>query len=263
MRATAFVLIALAAAGCIPRRGGEPLPAPPPRAAPSQGEHPLHAALRFDLPPPAQPGAVRQELWATYYYVPRVRHDPNGFALRDMHDHGLGPRLSRRDWCEAAMQGTVLIDAPGMAGRLVNYAGTRANLEVDCKPVYPKHPAIGRSRFTLASGPFGTAATGNLVPLRTIAVDPKVIPLRRVVYIPAARGTRVWMPDGRPAVHDGYFYAGDVGGAIKGTHIDVFVGAGKHNPFAFVKSSAAKTFEAYVLPPESVAHSRLAAAHHR
>lgn len=48
--------------------------------------------------------------------------------------------------------------------------------------------------------------------LRSIAVDPRVIPLGSHVYIPAYAG-----------VNGGWFVAQDTGGAIVGRHIDVFV----------------------------------------
>ena len=69
----------------------------------------------------------------------------------------------------------------------------------------------------------------KLIPYRTIAVDPKVIPIGSVVYIPAVRGIR--LPKGE--IHDGYFLAHDIGTAIKGKRIDIFVGSesGTHNTF--------------------------------
>ncbi len=50
---------------------------------------------------------------------------------------------------------------------------------------------------------------------------------------------------------------------IEDHHIDVFVGVGKHNPFAFVTSKASETFTAHVLHEDEAgeAHRRLAAAH--
>jgi 3D (Asp-Asp-Asp) domain-containing protein len=59
-------------------------------------------------------------------------------------------------------------------------------------------------------------------PMRTVAVDPSVIPRHSILFIKETVGLK--MPDG--AVHDGYWYASDVGGAIKGQRIDLFTGAG-------------------------------------
>ena len=42
----------------------------------------------------------------------------------------------------------------------------------------------------------------------------------------------------------GYFFAADVGGAIKGTHVDFFLGTSLVNPFQFVKSDDSSTFVA-------------------
>lgn len=216
-------------------------------AGPSREEL-IGRALVFDLPEPGLDGRTPLILWATYYYIPQVAHAEAGFALRDMGGRALGPSLTRRDWCEAAMQGTVLIHMPDGTAFTYNYDGVRNNVEVDCKPVYPKHGAIGRTRYKLAEGPWGDGVDGMLlIPYRSIAVDRSTIRYGSLVYIPAARGTKLTLPSGKSAVHDGYFYAADRGGAIKGSHIDVFVGAGKHNPFAFVRSKRKATFDAHVM----------------
>ncbi len=60
----------------------------------------------------------------------------------------------------------------------------------------------------------------RVVPMRTLAVDKAVIPRRTVVFIKETVGLK--MPDGQ--THDGYWYASDIGGAIKGQRIDLYTG---------------------------------------
>jgi 3D (Asp-Asp-Asp) domain-containing protein len=62
----------------------------------------------------------------------------------------------------------------------------------------------------------------RLQPMRTVAVDPRVFPRHSILFIKETVGLK--MPDG--STHDGYWYASDVGGAIKGARIDLFTGAG-------------------------------------
>ena len=62
----------------------------------------------------------------------------------------------------------------------------------------------------------------RVVAMRTAAIDTRVIPRRTVLFIQETVGLR--MPDGR--IHDGYWYASDTGGAIKGNRIDLFTGSG-------------------------------------
>jgi 3D (Asp-Asp-Asp) domain-containing protein len=75
----------------------------------------------------------------------------------------------------------------------------------------------------------GGGATGNdslgcrPIPMRTMAVDPRYIPRRTRLFIPETVGMR--MADG--AIHDGYWYASDTGGAIKGQKIDLYTGHGR------------------------------------
>lgn len=75
----------------------------------------------------------------------------------------------------------------------------------------------------------GGGATGNdslgcrPIAMRTMAVDPRYIPRRTRLFIPETVGMR--MSDG--TVHDGYWYASDTGGAIKGQKIDFYTGHGR------------------------------------
>ena len=74
-----------------------------------------------------------------------------------------------------------------------------------------------------AKGVGGLDSLGcRVVPMRTIAVDKTLIPRRTVLFIKETVGLK--MPDG--GQHDGYWYASDVGGAIKGKRIDLYTGHG-------------------------------------
>ena len=83
-----------------------------------------------------------------------------------------------------------------------------------------------------AAGVGGRDSLGCAVsPMRTLAVDPRVIPRRTIVFIEETVG--MLMPDGR--AHDGLWYASDVGGAIKGPKIDLFTGSGRGSMAPFMQ----------------------------
>lgn len=224
---------------------------------------------QFNLPePPALSLSAPATLWSTYYYTHRaVAVDPltpNTYPLLDRAGNSLGISLSHRDWCAAALQGSVqVINGQQIVGTY-NFGGRGEVAQVDCAPFYPTLRTLestNRVRFRPSSTPFGEGAGGNaLVPYRSIAVDRSQIPLGSVVYIPAARGTVVTLPSGQRTVHDGYFYAADVGAAIKGNQIDVFIGVAERNPFQFVRSQSAATFTAYIVN-DAQTQARLAAEH--
>lgn len=75
----------------------------------------------------------------------------------------------------------------------------------------------------------GGGATGNdslgcrPIAMRTVATDPRVVPRRTRLYIKETVGMR--MADG--TIHDGFWYASDTGGAIKGAKIDLYTGHGR------------------------------------
>ncbi|MBI2605970.1 MAG: hypothetical protein HYW49_07805 [Deltaproteobacteria bacterium] len=90
-------------------------------------------------------------------------------------------------------------------GRVVNFAG---KIDGEIRYVETVHPH-GRGVGDCALIPFGT-----------VAVDPKTIPLGSLVRIDETAGMR--LPDG--TLHTGIWRAEDIGGAIKGDRIDLFVG---------------------------------------
>jgi 3D (Asp-Asp-Asp) domain-containing protein len=62
----------------------------------------------------------------------------------------------------------------------------------------------------------------NVVPMRTVAVDGRIVKRHSVLFIKETVGLK--MPDG--TVHDGYWYATDVGSAIHPGRIDLYTGKG-------------------------------------
>jgi 3D (Asp-Asp-Asp) domain-containing protein len=90
----------------------------------------------------------------------------------------------------------------------------------------PGTPVFNVKATLYHAGAKGVGALDSLgckvVPMRTLAVDTRVIPKRTVVFIKETVGMK--MPSGE--AHDGYWYASDVGGAIKGQRIDLYTGRG-------------------------------------
>ena len=90
----------------------------------------------------------------------------------------------------------------------------------------PTSPGWNVKATLYHAGAKGVGALDSLgckvVAMRTVAVDKTVIPRRSVLFIKETVGLK--MPDGR--THDGYWYASDVGGAIKGKRIDLYTGRG-------------------------------------
>ncbi len=120
--------------------------------------------------------------------------------------------VSKEFAAQLALQGTGKLKD----GRVVNVWG-----QCDC----------GHSPcFKVTSSKWGTAGNGRpLQPYRTVAVDPKVIKLGTLLYVPLLEGRT--MPGRAPwggFVHDGCVVADDVGGGIKDRQLDLFVGRKGH-----------------------------------
>lgn len=194
------------------------------------------------------------ELWATYYYVPTFRHDENGVPLLDKNENEWPLKLDPTDWCTAAIQGSVYIMKNDTL-HLARYGGRSQHLQFDCRSCpkyknYPGYELTGKVRWVVDDSEITGGSGLKLVPMKSLAVDPFVIPYQSVVYIPEAVGTPYINENGETVIHDGYFLAADTGSMIKGNHIDVYLGTVLKNPFSFVKSDSDQGFTAYVVHDE-------------
>ena len=154
---------------------------------------------------PALPALYRN----TWYYFVTEEEFPN--APKDTEVLDLeGNSLAR---VHAKFKKALDIQGSGrlVDGRVLNFAG-RAN--------DPSGPGV---RYKFVDAPYGLGVGAcPLVPYRSLAVDPRRIPLGSLVRIEETVGMR--LPDG--SLHDGVWRAEDIGSAIQGDRIDLFAGAG-------------------------------------
>ena len=224
-------------------------PSPPPAWRVPRPGLGMDDVFHFTLPEAkTSQQSKRLKLWATYYYLPVHEYsEKNEYPLLDHEGNKLGPTLDEEDWCMAALQGSVVIRKANGVKQTYNYHKLAKEMQVKCGAYY-RYTSSGRIRFRKATGPFGDGATGRyiLFPYRSIAVDKTRIPYGTIVYIPKARGLKISLQNGKTFTHDGYFFANDTGGAIKGRHIDVFQGVEIQDTFThFIKSTKKGTFQAY------------------
>lgn len=186
-------------------------------------------------------------LWATNYHLPQFIDGSGDVPLRDIEGKILGPKLSLQEWCKSALEGSIRIISKNRAPRTYNYDVSNDLFPNDCSPFYKFN--LGKTKFKLANGPFGDGVRNFILrPYRTIATDPTVIPTGTVLYIPEARGAIIQVSKTETIIHDGYFFAGDMGGAIKSFHIDVFIGTSERSTFfPWITHNSEIPFKAFVV----------------
>ncbi|MES2963572.1 MAG: 3D domain-containing protein [Bdellovibrionota bacterium] len=150
-------------------------------------------------------------LGPSFYWVALETNDgePKDQDVLDM-DGNLLVKVGKKFFRGLTLEGTGRL----LDGRLINWNGK-----------YPRPNGTWeyRYRWVGPEAPYGYGFEGRpLIPFRTLAVDPTVVPLDSTLYIPAARGAV--LPDGK--IHDGYFKALDIGSAIQNRRIDVFTSFG-------------------------------------
>ena len=210
----------------------------------------------FSLPSPQVDNARKLRLWATHYYLyPALPAIPGGIPFLDSNGTPLTDPVSPMSWCKGAIEGSIRTTKDGQL-RTINFAGTKSISQVNCAQVLSINPnknpwivSTGKSYFAPAKGNWGDGVNGfRLVPFRSAAVDKGTIPYGSVIFIPSLRGLSLQLPTGQSIVHDGYLFAADTGGAIKGNHIDIFCGATVKNCMpTIIKSDSSRVFDAFII----------------
>lgn len=159
------------------------------------------------------------QLWNTFYYLSREEEHP-GTANTALNDASCNPIAT----VSADFSDSVCIEGSGKLadGRVINFAQT-----CSCGRPCPTGGIICYSVLDSSQFPWGKGARSNpLQPLRSLAVDRNRVALGTVVYLEQWDGFTVpQVGDLGGFVHDGCFRADDVGGAIRGDHIDIFSGS--------------------------------------
>lgn len=243
LRRTFALFSLLMLISCIPEDNGNTRPS---------GNDPLEQDTFSFREPSANDLTSKLTLWGTYYYLPQLTDGSGNYPLRDMLSQELGPRITLREWCDSAMEGSVRIMFQNGDAKTYNYAGITADSTVDCSSIF--RIDVSKTKFREARGPYGDGLDDYiLAPYRTLATDKAIIAPGTVLYIPEARGSKIPLASGRVIIHDGYFFAGDKGGAIRDNHVDVYIGTHKSAPFfSWITSNQNKTFSAYVISDRKI-----------
>ena len=190
---------AIAATACGSPAGG----------GPDAGPDGTAAAIDGRLADAAPPGASRGSFELTYYWV-TAEGDFTGAADTSIFDPGCAVLAT----VPAAFASSLDVEGTGRLadGTVINVSGACGCGRSPCyQPVDAQHP-------------WGYGVQDRaLVPFRTVAVDPSVIPYGTGLYLEELDG--VTMPGDPPwggFVHDGCVIAGDTGGGIIGMHVDFF-----------------------------------------
>jgi 3D (Asp-Asp-Asp) domain-containing protein len=149
----------------------------------------------------------------TYYDFPRDRAADRNATVFDAACAPIA-QVSQEFHDQVCVQGS---------GRLANGDTVSfARRDCACAAVCPRTgQKICFERLDARAFPAGRGATGRAItPLRTVAVDPAVIPLGTPLFVADFVGLP--MPDG--GTHDGCFLAEDRGIKVVGRHVDIFTG---------------------------------------
>ena len=173
------------------------------------------ADMRAVTPPPPTPplravlGDPLGVFQLTYYWV-ATEEDFTGLPDTDLFDRSCLPLAV----VPAAFARSLTVEGTGRLtdGRLLNYAGP-----CEC-PLSPCFFEVDELH------PWGVGVHDRaLLPFRSVAVDPEVVPIGARLYVADLDG--IFVPGDPPwggFVHDGCVVADDQGGSIIGKHIDFF-----------------------------------------
>jgi len=170
-------------------------------------------SIRIHAQPPPAGGSFRN----TYYDFPEESPKPETGPIRKVFDRNCKPLRT----VTRAFHDAVCVQGSGRlhTGETISFARRNCACAALCPRTNQQicFDMLDKRRFPYGRGAAGTAIT----PLRSVAVDSDVIPLGKVLYIPAYQGLR----DATGRAHDGCFIAEDRGLKVRGKHVDIFTGS--------------------------------------
>lgn len=249
--------LAIIIASCSTKQPAEPTPAPSkPVEARPEPQEPVVQEPELKL-------GKKIKLWSTFYLIPKVDSSSVGYPYRDINSNIISPKVSLEHWCFGGLQGTINVD--GVVYGVVKKTWSK---RVPCERSFMSGlsyaSSTGRLKFKKDKHKYGTGNKSNpLTPYKSIACDQSIYKFKQKFFIPSAKGCE--LPDG--SKHDGVFVCEDVGGAIKGDHIDTFIGFVDYRGVSmkgnekwahaarsvlpcfkdYIKSNANSTFDAYLV----------------
>lgn len=169
-----------------------------------------------DLPEGSGHGRVLGRFRNTYYDFPSEReHAATGPKARVMNATCEPIAEVPRGFYEAlCVQGSGAL----ARGATVSFA----RRDCPCADVCPRTgQRVCFEELDASTFPHGRGAAGRpIVPLRTVAADPELLPLGTVLYLPELDGATT-----ENGTSDGCFVVEDRGLKVRGEHIDVFAGS--------------------------------------
>ena len=94
----------------------------------------------FDFPEPTE--GVKDKkltLFSTFYFVHQAQASSatDAISLKNSSGTSLGVKLSKKDWCTAALEGTVQVKTDSNTLKTFNFATTGTTAQTNCKPFFP------------------------------------------------------------------------------------------------------------------------------
>lgn len=164
-------------------------------------------------------GDVKVEIWKS-----ESKREARKIAEKDLEEVGDFKPTFYWVLLEEKFDGERDRELPGIEGKFPKDFVKQARIEGTAKLRDGRVVNVWGKGFKVVDAPNGLGAGGyHLIPFRSIAVDRDEIALGTKLFIREAVGMK--LPDG--SVHDGMFYAHDVGGGIQGKRIDFFTGPGR------------------------------------
>lgn len=185
---------------------------------PTDSEYTIHTEWQCPDATLAHCAIEHPRMWNTFYYFPVEEDYPDGRQTR-LYDAECRPITQ----VTTEFSDTLCIQGSGRLanGTVLNYARG-----CDCGRPCPTGGTVCYQPLDPVAFPWGMGSQVNpLIPLRSIAVDNGIVPHGAVVYISEFDGLYIEPISGLGGfMHDGCFRADDVGGWIRGNHIDIFAG---------------------------------------